>query len=61
MSWTPFAYVFPPRTRLADQQNENEGEFKNVLQRVVGKVMVFNCRAKQETFNVRAPALEGLR
>ncbi|WFD44641.1 Replication factor A protein 1 [Malassezia psittaci] len=31
--------------------NENEAEYKAVLQRAVGKMMVFSCRAKQETFN----------
>ena len=34
-------------------QNENEGEFKAVLQRAVGTMYTFSCRAKQETFNVR--------
>ena len=32
-------------------RNENEGEFKAVLTRVIGRVMDFHCRAKQETFN----------
>ncbi|WFD05638.1 Replication factor A protein 1 [Malassezia vespertilionis] len=32
-------------------RNENENEFKAVLQRGVGKMMLFSCRAKQETFN----------
>ena len=36
-----------------DMQNENEAEYKATLQRAVGKMMVFSCRAKQETFNVR--------
>lgn len=32
-------------------RNENEGEFKAVLSRAVGRMMHFSCRAKQETFN----------
>ncbi|WFD35331.1 Replication factor A protein 1 [Malassezia cuniculi] len=32
-------------------RNENEGEFKAVLNRAVGKMYTFSCRAKQDTFN----------
>lgn len=32
-------------------RTENEGEFKAVLQRVVGQMYTFNCRAKQEMYN----------
>ena len=46
------AYVVFPLT-----QNESEAEFKAVLQRAVGRMLLFSCRAKQETFNVRAPSL----
>lgn len=30
---------------------ENENEFRAILQRLSGRMMHFNCRAKQETFN----------
>ncbi|KAI3623252.1 RFA1 [Malassezia furfur] len=32
-------------------RNESEAEFKAVLQRAVGRMLLFSCRAKQETFN----------
>lgn len=32
-------------------RNEDEGAFKAVLARAVGRMLHFNCRAKQETFN----------
>lgn len=40
-----------PANELDAIRNENEGEFKGVLMRAVGRVMHFSCRAKKETFN----------
>jgi len=39
---------------LLRAQDENESEFHSILHKAANKMYVFNCRAKQDTFNVSA-------
>jgi Replication factor-A C terminal domain len=47
--------------RLAQVRDQNESEAQTLIKKATGQAFVFNCRAKQETFNVSFAVYSGLR